>query len=67
MTDVKAAFNQQLKNKVAGKPVEEKASPEEVVERAGAALEELTAAFSELAELAGVSKEEEAPEEEKTK
>ncbi len=46
----KAAFNDQLRNKVAGKaPVEKKAPPEELVERAGAAIEELQAVIAELA------------------
>ncbi len=45
----KQAFNDQLRNKAAGKSTEKKTAPEELVERAGAAIEELQAVISELA------------------
>ncbi len=63
MTDAKQQFNEALRSKVAGKPAEKKADPEELVERAGAAMAELQ---DVIAELAGVSTEE-APEEGETK
>lgn len=56
----KAAFNEKLRQKAAGKSVEEKAAPEELIERAGVAMEELQAV---IAELAGISAED-APDEE---
>ena len=49
MTDVKATFNQQLKDKVAGKSTEKKVAPEELVERAAAAMSELQDVIAELA------------------
>ncbi len=45
----KASFNQKLRQKASGKAAEEKAAPEELVERAGAAIEELQAVIAELA------------------
>ena len=62
MTDAKQQFNEALRSKVAGKSPEKKADPEELVERAGAAMAELQ---DVIAELAGVTAE--AGEEEKTK
>ncbi len=45
----KKSFNEALRGKVAGQSAEKKAAPEELVERAGAALEELQAVIAELA------------------
>jgi hypothetical protein len=45
----KAAFNDKLRQKAAGKAPEKKAAPEELIERAGAALEELRDVLAELA------------------
>ncbi len=45
----KKSFNEALRGKVAGRPAEKKAVPEELVERAAAAIEELQAVIAELA------------------
>ncbi len=45
----KQSFNDALRGKVAGQPAEKKAAPEELVERAAAAIEELQAVIAELA------------------
>ncbi|MDP9478340.1 MAG: hypothetical protein M3R38_22110 [Actinomycetota bacterium] len=45
----KTAFNQKLRQKVSGQSAEKKAAPEELVERAGAALAELQEVIAELA------------------
>ncbi len=45
----KKSFNDALRGKVAGQPAEKKAAPEELIERAGAALAELQEVIAELA------------------
>ncbi len=59
----KQSFNDALRGKVAGQQSAEKkkaAAPEELVERAGAALEELRAVIAELAVTPAPDEEEEA-------
>ncbi len=56
------AFNNAIASKLGKKPA--KPDPDELVERAGAAIEELQTTFAELAELAGATLEEEPEEEE---
>ncbi len=45
----KQSFNEALRGKMAGQSAEKKAAPEELVERAAAAIEELQAVIAELA------------------
>ncbi len=45
----KKSFNEALRGKVAGRAAEKKAAPEELVERAATAIEELQAVIAELA------------------